>query len=411
MKPFRRVGLAAAFFVAAVGLQARAQIQVSHIPPPDGETGCSALTINEPGQVLVGCPTGSYLWNSASRIYLQIPAGTGWAVALNNLGHVVGSSREEQTGDHESWIWSPEAGRVTISRGVALGINDLGDTVLGEVFGGPVRFRRADGAEFVLPGGWVPAFNQPLNNLPQVALGHGVDERAAIWSPTDGLLELPPLPDLPPPPNVLYFQGTHVRGFNDAGRLAGDFRARGFTFAPGEGYVPLSEGAAISTPYHVNSLGHLSGDYYDSASSLNRAVYWQSPASRVDLPSLDGASAQAWASNSAGKVVGGNGDGRMLLWQLPPPSPVTPSEHVAVLQAELISLTASGALSANDASGLIAKLNAIVDALAKDNLAAASRVLQALSNQVEALESSGRISSADAASLQALIEAAMASMD
>ena len=94
----------------------------------------------------------------------------------------------------------------------------------------------------------------------------------------------------------------------------------------------------------------------------------------------------------------------------PPPPPATPAEHVAAISASISSLVASGAITANDAKGLFAKLDAASKALAKNDSPAAANVLRALSNEVSALQNSQRISPSDAASLQQMIANAIASL-
>lgn len=156
-----------------------------------------------------------------------------------------------------------------------------------------------------------------------------------------------------------------------------------------------------SWAHHVNALGQVSGEAtWDGTNYYG--VFWRKPDEPIAFASHDGGWASARASNSAGQVVGANHQGKMLLWTVAP-VPTTPAEHVSAIDASVTSLVESGGVSANDAKALTAVLDAVSGSLQKSNAAAARNQLQALSNQVRAMEKSGRISSSSAASLQAQI--------
>lgn len=198
--------VAATSFSGAVG----AQITVTEIPPLGPDMRCSAETINEPGQVLVRCivsATGQLkvsVWSSKTNQHTEVVAAAVnnvFPAGLNNLGQAAvwgcGSF------DCKAFVWSPDQGAVAlVGASSAHGLNDLGEVIVGVPNRG-LNLRLTDGNFVPLPSGWQPAAgsHQALNNLSQVALfSRESTVRFALWSASQGLVELPPVPEIPPNP-------------------------------------------------------------------------------------------------------------------------------------------------------------------------------------------------------------------
>jgi probable HAF family extracellular repeat protein len=125
----------------------------------------------------------------------------------------------------------------------------------------------------------------------------------------------------------------------------------------------------------------------------------------TDLGTLGGISAQAFAVNDRGQVVGtsalANGNVHAVLWNtLNPP---TPAEQITALTSAVTTLATAGTVNQGQANALLAKLDAITRQLNKGNKTAAINLLQAFINQVHALVNAGII---PASAGQTLIDAA-----
>jgi hypothetical protein len=235
-----------------------------------------------------------------------------------------------------------------------------------------------------------------------VALHNG-QGRFFVWSPAGGLVDLPDAGITPRPKTP----GGQASSLSDAGLFAGDVDRQGFVYNPATGYTRLSEELLEVLPSHINAAGQVTGMVSSNGIDYT-GIFWRTPAEAIILPSHEGLSTWAVASNTSGLAVGGNWDDtKTLLWRVPPPAPTTPAGYVGVIQTSISNLIAAGSLAAKDAKGLTSKLDAASKSLEKGDSPAAQNLLQALSNQVKALEKSGRMSPAAAAALRAQIEEAM----
>jgi hypothetical protein len=401
-----------AILAFAIGGAAVAQVQVVDVPllPPGDSCYPIAGGLNENGQFLMRCgglSQKTYVWSigDQSAVELVPPAGyTSFeARALNNSGQVVGLMCGSAVGC-AGFLWSPTAG-FSLLPSAAHSINDLGEILLLQ----PLRLRRADGSEVTpsIPDGWHPASYRSLNNLSQVLLVRGKDG-GAVWSAATGFAELPP-----PPIDIGRIAANY--GINDAGQVLGyalEIQSN-FRYTPGQGYEILVGGSSAWGD-SLNQLGEIAGGKHLADFVGYVAVLYRSPTNALDLGLWGGSSTWANSSNSSGYVVGASDDGfgnsRVLVWRVPSATPPTPEQQVTQVSSLLASLIAAGAISASDAKGLTSKIDAASLMLTKGDTPATKNLLQALSNQISALEKSKRLDSGSADSLRATIAAAVATL-
>ncbi len=171
--------------------------------------------------------------------------------------------------------------------------------------------------------------------------------------------------------------------------------------------------AASGEARDINDAGYVVG-VRTTASFQNMATLWTPAGEMIDLGALGGASAnsEAEAINANGDIVGhstdANGETHATLWQIGGASTPTPEELIADLLAEITTLVSTGALSADAAEGLIAKLEAAAKKLAAGKTKTAVNVLGAFINQAEAFVNSGVLTPAEG---QQLIDLAQAAID
>jgi hypothetical protein len=410
----------AALLAALPIASASAQVEVSEIPPIAPGWTCSAHAINEPGDVLMNCrqvegvPITFFreqpsVWSTRDRTHtLVIPVAGNprtFAAGLNNLGQVVGHTCPESLNCQPvSYLWSKDApARIFSDFYFMLALNDVGE-LLGFNRNHPgTSLRRADGTVVPLPPFVQPNWNS-LNNLSRVAV-HSADG-FFVWSPDGGLIALPDS-GIMPRRDPSSAQSTSL---SDAGLFSGEIDRQAFLYNPATGYARLSEELFDVYPMQINAAGNVAGMGSTNGTDYT-GMFWRTPAEAIILPAHEGLSTYAVASNSSGLVVGGNwDDSKVLLWKVPPAGPTTPSEYVAVVQTSITDLVTTGSLSSNDAKGLASKLEAASKSLEEADTVAANNLLRALSNQVKALEKSGRLSASAAAALQAQIADAMSNI-
>lgn len=387
--------------------------------------GCLPTAMNEAGDVLLHCPlpNRSYLYVSQTQLYWQIQPpplaylpSSHWEAALNNSGTVAG--RYCTPIDCTVFLWSRETSSnagsqplITSTNLLPLAINDLGEILFSG--GSPFNYqlRRADGTmvPIEVPSSFrvVPQWptQSALNNLSQVALSSMWERRLAVWSPMQGLVELPPPPVVQGDPNGTIDQ-AYITGLNDSGVIVGQTNAQSFIYTPATGYRLLAPTAGYSIASHVNSLGGVSGWMLGPYNS-DVPIYWSPTGSAMQLSST--ANRFAYGSNAAGLVFGRGSDGRLWLWNTAPPPP-TPQQLVSQISAALTTYVSNSLIQSQDAAGLTSKVEAINLLLGKSDTPAAKNVLQALGNQVNALEKSKRISGTTASSLRDAINAAAATL-
>jgi probable HAF family extracellular repeat protein len=180
--------------------------RMTHLGTPRGKS-CFAIAINDDGHVIVSCssPGRAYLWQKGKLTNLgtlpdpsgRQPDDTTWAVAINDHGQVVGTSRLH------AFLW--QGGKMR-DLGVARGyggsspsaLNDLGD-VAGNVVG---EYKTADDVQWqskssaavwqdgeltdlgaLVPrgGGWATAINNQRWVVGWAYTASG--QHAALWTP------------------------------------------------------------------------------------------------------------------------------------------------------------------------------------------------------------------------------------
>jgi hypothetical protein len=238
-----------------------------------------------------------------------------------------------------------------------------------------------------------------LNNRSEVLLvGHlkvfGT-LKLATWSPTEGIAYLPDPPAAQRP-------DWSATAMNDARMVALNTNSRAYVHSDSAGYQQLSSVGEAYT-YDLNSAGHAAGSILaDTVGAYFTAVVWRTPSDRIALPVPAGVHVEATHLNDTGFVAGavyGTTATIPIAW-LPVSAPPNPSQSLTGLSSSLATFIQNGLISPNDGRGLTASISATGSLLAAANTRAAKNTLAALSNQVDALVRSGRVSQSTATALQ-----------
>jgi probable HAF family extracellular repeat protein len=244
------------------------------------------------------------------------------ALAINNLGHVVGFGHSAL--GQEAFFWSPETGMLglaflpgkgNVSR--ALGINDL-DQVVGyselDTFSWEAFLWDPDVGMIGLgdlPGGQHASTAYDINNAGTVvgySLGPG--DRAFTWDFEAGMQRIPRAPDGSKP--------TLAYAINELGHVAGgadvpeSIFSQSFVWAPGQ-EVQIIRGGFASAAYDINDLGQVVGEYWVHRFPYpdeQRAYTWDAAHGVRDLVmlvearsrQLYGDNIAAYSINNAGQV-------------------------------------------------------------------------------------------------------------
>jgi probable HAF family extracellular repeat protein len=242
----------------------------------------------------------------------------------------------------------------------------------------------------------------------------GGAQHAFLWSPTSANAITGSIQNLAPTAFASY--GAAI---NDALQIAGQHTgATGVGIAAiwtptGGGGFTVTElgtfGGVESHAMDMNDAGFVVG-WVRNPSFLDNAFFWQSGAFTELPPGPYDITSTTALTNLAGnlvRVVGAStnsttGARAALRWDVTV-SDVTAHGCLAQLIQLVEQMRADGKLSAGEAKSLLAKLDAAVRQLDAGKIAPTRNLLHAFTNEVNALESSGRLSSTDA---QPLIDGA-----
>jgi probable HAF family extracellular repeat protein len=380
---------------------------------PGAASSC-ALAVNDAGQI-VGQADGdsgsfAFLWEDGRVTDL----GAGYAPFINAAGIVAG----EIPGAPDAWMWSASGGRVALAYGgravSPAGIDAVGRVVANTFDVPPPYYAGFFGAPVVyeLQGG--VAVPTPLDVSAASARANAMNARgdvagianiglelAVIWTGST-MTSLGTLGGASS--SVSAYRGT----LNDAGEITGssgtvDGLSHAFLWRDGYMIDLGTFGASFSDGVAVNNLGQVAG-FALTTDYLTHAFLWsEGVMTDIGRPHED---SWARALNDRGEVLVTCNDGgpvrRAYVWF---PS-VPPDAAVGALADVVDSLSAAGATSGVVAA-LRASLAAAADRVAKGNVCAAARILDAFVRQVKAFETSGKLASADADRIMYLAQQAL----
>jgi len=358
---------------------------------------------------------------------------------VNLVGQIAG-----ERGGHAA-LWTPSGGGYVLTdigslfagavSSAAYGINASGQVVGNyAVFNGPTLVSKCflwrpdvpngsvGTAVTLLDLGGTFCVGNDINTSGQIA---GTSTSTAAFSPNHAVVwstSLSPT-ELLPGPDESYGAGINdaqqVAGFHtpQAGpRTAALWTPNGANtwslldlVAPGFGQPGVIE----SQSFDVDDAGFVVGySYPQGVGTSGRAFFWQNGAfteltDPVGAPVVEAVALTNLIGNLA--IVTGadifdlNNNGRHGLRWAVTLTPVTSQGCLADLRQLISDLRGSGAISAGEATSLLAKVDAATRQADQGRTTPAKNVLYALINEVNAMRASGRLSSADA---QALIDAA-----
>ncbi len=295
-----------------------------------------------------------------------------YAVAINDLGHTVGSS-EDQNGNSIPFIWMngqmSELGSFSGRYSQATGINANDDVVGFSRVGANTleyrafRWRHGSFIDLGIFPGRQYSIAVGINSGGQI-LGYSGDSTGSV-PPDAWIYQLGAMTGLGLPGSGYDFTPTAI---NDAGQVVGNgfngVNERAFVWQNGNFTVLAATGAKHTHAYAINGngvivgsmtldnndehaarwvngviqdLGLLPGDHYAQAEGVSadgrivglsyggngafRAFLWQG-GKMIELPPLGGTFAEAIAINGVGQIAGqsttANGGGHATIWTAPP---------------------------------------------------------------------------------------------
>ncbi len=408
------------------------------IEPVFGHSRILGIDLNGAGQVvgvalsLDGAAPGqiSFLWSEADgAIDLGVFGSSSQPMAINELGEAAGIANVSDPGFSmpRAFRWTLSTGALDLGdlgggRAVAVDLNDLGQVVgfsdvlpwspgvpsdahavLWESDGSIVNLGKLDD---------VPSRALAINEIGQVT-GVSQDESSQFggffWSAETGMLDL----------GTLGGPSTHPTSINNLGQVVGwsedeSSRERAFLWTRESGLTQLElPGSFFSRATAINDFGQVVGEMY-LGDSVWHAFLWSEETGMVDLGVLDGpfTRSRAWAVNNAGLAVG-DSSGYLpdvgwiyhpVVWEIPVPDP-TPEQQIEEIVEDLTELATGGVLNEGELDALGSTLEAVTHSLERGNTIAATNLLTAFQNQIQAKVNAGILTAEEG---QALIDAAAA---
>lgn len=317
--------------------------------------------------------------------YLTLGGKWSWAWGINNIGQVVGSGTISSDDYYtHAFLWSVESGIMDIGKSSpGYRINDLGQVVAGRLLikpedvnqdGKPVIWYRdsnGDGINDLLidlgSSEWQPIFSSGINNLGQVT-GKGV--RCGYFG-HHAFIIIPEDTDSDGKPDTWY-RDSDDNGINDLMRDLGTL------------------GGFDSDALGINNHGNVVG-FAETYEGYHHAFIWTPEDGMVAI----GTNTWAFGINDHEQIVGGN-----TLW-IVKVGRLTQQEEIDLVISRIESFINDNVLRKGEGASLISKLDASKQRYNNDNTIAACNILQAFTNEIDALIKSERLSETNA---QALID-------
>jgi probable HAF family extracellular repeat protein len=362
------------------------------VPAPVGAADSRANDINTSGQLVGEMDLRASLWTpngiggyTLTDIGAQLPAANysnAWGV--NSYGQVVGVYRPFATTGPFSdvcFLWTPTSANATT--GTAVTFAGLGGTFCV--------------ANDINSRGYIAG----------ASTTSGGAQHAFLWSPTSDNAQTGNIQNLAPTAFASY--GAAI---NDALQIAGQYMSatglpNAATWTPtGGGGFTLTElgtyGGVESHAMDINDAGFVVG-WVRNSSSLDDAFFWQSGTFTALPPGPYDITSTTALTNLTGnlvRVVGAStnsttGARAALRWDVTV-SDVTAQGCLAQLIQLVEQMRADGKLSSGEAKSLLAKLDAAARQLDAGKIAPTRNLLYAFINEANALVGSGRLSVADA---------------
>jgi probable HAF family extracellular repeat protein len=296
------------------------------IPCPDAD--CAAVDVNNLGQVLVladtqaGVSQRSYVWSAREGLtdLGSLGGGLTKALALNDRGQVVGTSRSVSSGEH-AFFWSRETGIKNLGGLSAVAVNEAGQ-VVGWASSYSFFWDPSTGFSRIGEVG-VTAKPFAMNNHGEV-VGYAAFERSApprafLWTRQGGITDLGAIGD-----DV----SSCAYRINDAGEILGmsaDSAGNTRSFLrTRDGAVSVIEvPALLNTAINLTDADDLSVPSIPIGSSASSTLLWLDQVGRVEMEAQGepDSLAQVVKTNGRGQIVGNfqrpqQQQSQAVLWEL-----------------------------------------------------------------------------------------------
>jgi len=288
-------------FTASVVVAGEASYTVTNLGSPSGLS--RAYGINERGEVIgVYDSTYPFLYTPESgMLEIETIGGLkGWALDINDSTEVVGYFEAEE---NKAFLWTEDGGMQELPNGdgysAAIAINNLGQ-IVGESDDHPVLWTE-EGEKLNL--GTLAGAALDINNHGQILI-HSQDDQAYVWTEEHGMVPL----------ETLGGEGSTARRINDRGEIvgwsqieSGEYHA--FFLTEENGIVDLGTlGGPQSIALSINNVNQVVG-HSDITPADEHAFIWETTTGMQDVndlipPDSGWVLLAAYDINDAGQIVG-----------------------------------------------------------------------------------------------------------
>lgn len=380
--------------------------------------GCCSVAnaINEAGQVVgysttVDNRTHAFLWDNGTMIDLgHLGRDFSRAMDIDDAGRVVGDGLSLD--GIRGFVW--ENGTMTVleplpggSLSTALAINGSG-RIVGSSDESGIRRTRAVFWENGTPTSinqWFSSGARGINDLGQIV--GSFNTGAFVWDA--GVATV-----LSDPGGIGYNDALDING---PGQIVGSSydgtRRFGVLWDGGTAIDLGSLGSGNTQARAINDAGHIVGESANPTDPAAGGAFIWVDGTMTALGTLDGAYSGAMDINESGQVVGWSTVGveefeHATMWIL---GPATPEETIDAAVEDVQQFVTAGTLTEGEATAVVSKLDGAAAMIAKGNEKAATNLLLASINQLDALVRSGRLTEAEARSLIDAIQGAVDQMN